>query len=60
MTVEEVARIAVQEWLEDGIEFCYIYEQEAAETMSDDDVDDAFELANEYLRDLIEVFTKHG
>lgn len=48
-----LALTAVEGWLEDGIEFCYISEQDEAFSASEDDLDQALVIADGLVQSLL-------
>lgn len=57
-TAELLARAAVSDWLEDSIDFCYIYEHEMAEEVPSSKFEDAHEIALGYIKELADLFDR--
>lgn len=55
-SVQFIARDAVSEWLEDGMEFCYIYERDDAAALSNGELNEVKKLADEIVAQLAREF----
>lgn len=53
MTPKEIARLAIEEWLEDGMEFAYIYEREDAYNLSEEEQREAHDIALQLIRKIV-------
>lgn len=54
--VQFIAQDAVREWFEDGMEFCYIYERDDADALSEEELNEAKSVADGIIAQLAREF----